>query len=58
MRKTGIGVKEDINIPREDVLGVVVAEVHLGGSPIGNTACLIVDHLHELRFCYPLATMD
>lgn len=54
----GNRVKEHINIPREDVLGVVVAEVHLGGSPVGNTTCLIVDHPHELRFCYPLATMD
>lgn len=38
-------------IPCEDVLGVVVPEVHLGWSAKGDTASFVVHHLHELRLC-------
>lgn len=38
-------------LPSEDVLGMVVTQVDFGSSSKGNTASLVVNHLHPLRFC-------
>jgi len=45
-------IADEIDLPREDILGVVVAEIDLGRSTDRNSLVLVVDDLHQTRL-YP-----
>lgn len=40
--------KKRENSPRENVLGVIIPQIHLGGSPVWNPSGLKVHHFHVL----------
>lgn len=50
-------IDDKADLPREDVLGVIIPQRHLGGSPVRDSSRLKVHHLCQLRLCIKVISL-